>query len=129
MLSARNATMPPANIITNSTSISTRCRSENSIKAFIVDALYRGRSGAGRGPIDEQAALGDHLLAWLQPTHHLDHPAVDQSGRDRAPLDRPVVMCHPDARAVALIDHRVTWDGGPGIAFVGKDGHVGIHLR
>src|SRR5215470_7835069 len=129
MLSWRNATMPPAKIITNSTSISTRCRNENSINAFIAGCLLVRRSGAGGRPIDEQAALGDHLLPWLQPPHYLDHPAVDQSWRDRAPLDRLVVMRHPNARAVALIDHRIARNGGPGIALVGEDGDVGIHFR
>src|SRR5262245_53389932 len=119
MLSCRNATMPPANIITNSTSISTRCRSENSINTFIRGGLQR--SGARRRPIDEQAALGDDLLARPQTLHHLKHPAVDQSGRDRAPLDRLVVMRHPDARRVALIDHRITRNGGPRISLIGED--------
>src|SRR5262245_21085539 len=111
MLSWRNATMPPAKVITNSTNISTRCRNENSINAFMGGRPVRRRSGAGRRPIDEQAALGDHLLARLQPSHHLDHSAIDQARRDRTPLDRLVVMRHPDARAIALIDHRVAWNG------------------
>src|SRR5262249_38240103 len=127
MLSCRKATMPPANIITNSTSISTRCRNENSINAFIGHGSWSpSPSVAHRGrPVDEQAAAGDHVLARLQSSADLDHAAVDHARLDLAPLDRLLVfVCHPDTGGSVLVDHRLARDRGPQVALVREDAHA-----
>src|ERR1700730_9523951 len=129
MLSWRNARAPPAITVTNSASISNRCLSAKAISAFMQSRLPcrpRRASTGACGPVDEQAAAGDHALACIDSFEDLDHPAVGEAGLDLAQLDRLVLMRHPDAHRAALIDERLARAGE---ILLGEDADIGIHLR
>src|SRR5215813_13171340 len=124
MLSWRNATTPPSMMPRKAATISTRWRSAKTMMAFMAmlsagaaaAALFSG-FGCRRHPVDEQAAPGDHAVAWHQAIDHLDHVAVGQSDLDAPQLDRLVVVAHhPDPRGGAFIDDRLARHGGGGIA-------------
>src|ERR1700730_11992398 len=109
MLSWRKARMPPVRIITNTTSISTRCLSANPISPFMgsyevlrpprpeflpmtsVPAKSDIASAADGNPVDEQASLGDHVLARPHAVQHLDHASAGEAGSHLPQLDRLVV--------------------------------------
>src|SRR5215475_5362807 len=98
MLSWRNATMPPASVIANRTSINTRCLRAKPISAFMATDFRSDRprtraaaaqpsrpndvsiSAAGRHAIDEQAAFGDHPFARLHAVQHLHHASAGEAG-------------------------------------------------
>src|SRR5437870_5759170 len=108
MFSWRKARIPPKNVMMNSARIRTRCLSANAISAFMTGgfASCSDQALAARcGAIDEQAALGDHLLADLETIPHLDHAAADETGLDRPQFDRAILANDPDARGVAFVEH------------------------
>src|ERR1700730_10363 len=59
---------------------------------------------AGRRAVDEQASLGNDLLAGVKVALDLDEVAVDQAGLDLAEFDRLVLVRHPDPDLIAFID-------------------------
>ena len=63
-------------------------------------------SAAGRGPVDEQRALGHDQLAGLQIADHLDQIAIGEAGFDLAQFNRLVLMRDPDPDLVALLKER-----------------------
>src|SRR5215468_9680724 len=111
--------MPPAKIITNSTSISARCFSAKAMSAFMTiltgvrglelehdlfrkpvsspdqvrAKLFRDHPLApDRCAVDEQTALGDDPLAGPQALEHLDHSALGDADLDRPQLDHPLLV-------------------------------------
>src|SRR5216684_2855249 len=76
--------------------------------AFKLNLRFDVRDlAAGRRPIDEQAALGDHLLAEPNASQNLDHLAVCQSKLDLPKLDRLIVARDPNPRNIAFVDYGV----------------------
>src|ERR1700710_1918908 len=94
-------------ITTNSSTTSTRWRSEKAIRAFIGPVPRSGRLVAAGRPVDEQGAAGHDLLARAQPGDDLGVVAVDQPELDVARLHGPVRPGHPDVGAVPFVH-----DGG-----------------
>src|SRR5260221_12980366 len=73
-------------------------------RSIQIGAFNGLKLAAGRGAVDEQAALGNNLLAGFQITLDLDEAAVGEAGLDLAEFDRFVLVRDPDPDLIALVD-------------------------
>src|SRR3954451_23918915 len=112
MLSCLNPIRPPIITTTRRPTIKNRrltaMATRRSIQTGTFNGVKDGRRSAIRSSsgtitlaaggcaIDEQAPLGNDLLAGLQIIRDLDQIAVNQAGLDLAQFDRLVLVHHPD---------------------------------
>src|SRR6186713_783440 len=130
MLSWLNAIRPPISTATNMPTIRKRRLTARATRRSIQVFSFLGRrSAAGRGAVDEQAALGDDLLAGLQVAGDLDEVTVDEAYLDLAQLDRLVLARDPDADLVGFVDQRLLRHRRCCPVAGGIDRDIGEHLR
>src|SRR5215510_626785 len=121
--------MPPAKIITNTTSISARCFSAKAMSAFMAILTGGRRLAPDRCAVDEQTALGDDPLAGPQALEHLDHSALGDADLDRPQLDHALLVGNPHAGGTALVDDRLARHRRREVAFTDEDSDVAEHFR
>src|SRR5258707_14801514 len=118
MLSLRKFTTPTPNMNNSSRSISTRCRRAKAMTAFMPTLAC---SVVGGSAVDEQRAPVHYFLARRHAGEDLDHAVRDPPGADRTRGDRSVILRHPDASCVALVDDRALRHGRSARGLAGDD--------
>src|SRR4030088_971109 len=84
---------------------------------------------AGCSAVDEQAALGNNLLAGFQITLDFDKVAIGEAGLDPAEFDRLVLVRDPDPDLTTLVDQGLLRHADRRVIAGGIDRDIREHLR